>query len=298
MPTPVDEQTQRMYEALCEPFPPEVLEWRALAVGNKTSKPEVKNGLLFTFITARAVMDRLDQVCGWDGWRDEYLPSPNGTGVLCRLYVRLPDGEWIVKEDSSGQTEVEPEKGSVSGALKRAAVKYGIGRYLYGLGDTWAKCLINGKSAKPIVRPALPKWALPKDHPGEKGMIVIDSYLHERYMGSSGGNGGQASTAQHTPASAPKPAVAQEPKQTPVANTNASTATERARAYVIPEGHGIPFEGRTLGNVLDEKPVLGRKVLSILAGHENGASFKPVTDEDNKLVLAAEHLLSTLSKSE
>ena len=95
MPTPVDEQTQRMYEAFCEPFPPEVLEWRALAVGNKTSKPEVKNGLLFTFITARAVMDRLDQVCGWDGWRDEYLPSPNGTGVLCRLSVRLPDGEWI-----------------------------------------------------------------------------------------------------------------------------------------------------------------------------------------------------------
>jgi hypothetical protein len=41
------------------------------------------------------------------------------------------------KADGAGDTDVEPEKGALSDAFKRAAVRWGIGRYLYGIGPVW-----------------------------------------------------------------------------------------------------------------------------------------------------------------
>ncbi len=46
--------------------------------------------------------------------------------------IRDPvSGEWVEKQDGSGPTDMEPFKGGISGALKRAAVAWGIGRELY-----------------------------------------------------------------------------------------------------------------------------------------------------------------------
>jgi hypothetical protein len=59
---------------------------------------------------------------------------------LCRLKVRIGD-EWITKEDVGGQSEQPDEgdrrKAAFSDALKRAAVKFGIGRYLYRQKPQW-----------------------------------------------------------------------------------------------------------------------------------------------------------------
>lgn len=291
--------TPDMYAKLCEPFPPDVLDWMARSFGSKPEDGKVTKARLITFVTARAIQDRLDAVCGFDGWRDEYVPAPAG-GVLCRLSVRLPSGEWITKEGIAANTDIEPEKGGESGSLKRAAVKYGIGRYLYDLGDTWGRCLARGKSLIVLERPPLPVWALPSGHQAENSYVPVDRYLYKRHIGEAQT---QTQTQAQKPALAaapvPAPALAKADAQPQPAPTSATAGskptpeamTEKAKAYVIPAGKDIPFEGQTLGSALTQSPVLGKKVLEILAGKANGASFKPTSDDDKKLVLAAAHLL-------
>jgi hypothetical protein len=85
------------------------------------------------YITARTVMNRLDEILGPANWWDEYRQQENC--IVCRLTVRLPDGQVITKEDAGGHAGMsdqgDDEKSAHSDAFKRAAVKFGIGRYLY-----------------------------------------------------------------------------------------------------------------------------------------------------------------------
>lgn len=52
----------------------------------------------------------------------------NNGGVECGISIKI-DGEWITKWDAAENTQVEAVKGGRSGAMKRAAVQWGIGRY-------------------------------------------------------------------------------------------------------------------------------------------------------------------------
>ena len=97
--------------------------------------------LALAYLDARDVMDRLDSAVGPANWRDSYEETSKGR-LLCTLSIRV-DGEWISKADGAGNTDVEGEKGAISDALKRAAVKWGIGRYLYDLGNVWAPCELS-----------------------------------------------------------------------------------------------------------------------------------------------------------
>jgi len=56
--------------------------------------------------------------------------------------------EWIWKADGAGDTDVEAEKGAISDAFKRAAVKWGVGRYLYDLDSPWVALEPSGRSFK------------------------------------------------------------------------------------------------------------------------------------------------------
>ena len=64
-------------------------------------------------------------------------------------------------------TDVEGEKGAISDALKRTAVKLGIGRYLYNLPAVWVPIEPWGKSHRivPGEEPELPEWARPAGAP-------------------------------------------------------------------------------------------------------------------------------------
>ena len=162
------------WELLKEPFQASEIDWRVGQSG-KTAQGKVWCRVL-AYLTSRAVMERLDAVFGCDGWEDEYVPGPAG-GVVCRLSVHFLDGETerkITREDGAENTDIEGVKGGISGALKRAAVKYGIGRYLYDLPDGWANVHDGGKNrartkAKDGQRseafkwdpPGMPAWALP-----------------------------------------------------------------------------------------------------------------------------------------
>jgi hypothetical protein len=105
-------------------------------------KPQTVSGnraLAVPFVDARVIQDRLDDVLGVMGWQDSYQSLPDGS-VVCRLRIRL-GAEWITKEDVGGQSEQPDEgdrrKSAFSDALKRAAVKFGIGRYLYRVKPQW-----------------------------------------------------------------------------------------------------------------------------------------------------------------
>ena len=144
-----------IFSRLAEPFNPADLEWRPGAINADKTR-----ALALAYITSRAVMDRLDEVVGPGNWRDEYRPGPDG-GLICGLSLRL-DGEWITKWDGAENTDIEAIKGGLSDAFKRAAVKWGIGRYLYKLPQTWVACEQHGKNLVLIGAPSLPAWAAPQ----------------------------------------------------------------------------------------------------------------------------------------
>lgn len=99
-------------------------------------RSRTQSGRPVPYVTARVVMNRLDEVAGPAGWWDEYTPIDNA--VVCKLTIRTPDGSTITKCDAGGCSQTsdssDVEKSGFSDAFKRAAVKFGVGRYLYGDG--------------------------------------------------------------------------------------------------------------------------------------------------------------------
>lgn len=100
-------------------------------------------GLVLWYIDARSVMERLDNVLGPANWQDEYVPLEGGS-VMCKLSIRVPPAEeWITKSDVGGESDQKDGgdrmKSAFSDALKRAAVKFGVGRYLYNIPHRWAE---------------------------------------------------------------------------------------------------------------------------------------------------------------
>jgi hypothetical protein len=171
---------------LARPFPEKDIEWRVGRSGiTGSNKPWI---VPLAYLTARAVMDRLDTVCGPDLWQDDYkietYPDNDGVPKLlfeCRISINC-GGEWITKTDAAQPTDFEPIKGGYSDAFKRAAVKWGIGRYLYHLENSFAEISMEKKPRelgwrREFVKdkktannatvywkpPALPDWALPQN---------------------------------------------------------------------------------------------------------------------------------------
>ncbi len=162
-------------EKLCAPFRQDEIEWR---IGRAGKKDEIW-AMALAYVSSRAVRDRLDDVFGIDGWRDEYrvMEVPGGAaGIMCRLWFKSDAGDWLWREDGAQQTDMESFKGGISDALKRAAASLGIGRYLYKLDETFVAC--NPRKTKDFphyarlkkedggdvfywATPKLPGWALP-----------------------------------------------------------------------------------------------------------------------------------------
>ncbi len=139
---------------LKRPFKPSQLGWKAQATSADKSK-----ALAVPYIDARDVQNRLDEAVGIDGWRTSFVQLADHC-TLCRLELCI-EGQWIPREDVGGASDQPDEgdrtKASVSDALKRAAVAWGVGRYLYYLPQYWLP--FDGK--KIIGTPDLPHWALP-----------------------------------------------------------------------------------------------------------------------------------------
>ena len=121
-----------IFEQLRSEFPRNAISWRA-----QSMKQDGTAAMALAYIDARDVMNRLDDVLGPEGWQCRY-PHANGKTV-CEIGIRVGE-EWIWKADGAGDSDIEAEKGALSDAFKRAAVRWGIGRYLYDLDSPWVDC--------------------------------------------------------------------------------------------------------------------------------------------------------------
>lgn len=82
------------------------------------------------YIDARDVMRVLDEVCGAGGWQDDYRVI--NEQLFAGIGIKI-ENEWVWKWDTGTESQTEKEKGIVSDSFKRAAVKWGVGRFLYDL---------------------------------------------------------------------------------------------------------------------------------------------------------------------
>lgn len=155
--------------ALSKPFPDGVVSCKPQSVkGNRA--------LAVFYIDARDVMDRLDATVGVAGWRDSYRLLTDGS-VQCKLKVKIGD-VWIAKEDVGSPSD-QPDcgdrlKAAFSDALKRAAVKFGIGRFLYELPMQWHD--YDPVKKQFATTPKLPRSATtPKQQPEQKPTASAES---------------------------------------------------------------------------------------------------------------------------
>jgi hypothetical protein len=93
-------------------------------------------------------MEVLDDAVGVGGWQDKYRRDDDGS-LVCSIGIRVDD-EWVWKEDVGTKSTYEKEKGEYSDAFKRAAVKWGVGRFLYDLKMEYVDTNKAGKGAYPV----------------------------------------------------------------------------------------------------------------------------------------------------
>jgi hypothetical protein len=151
------------YDRLRFPFLTDQISWR---VGSSAERDGKVMGLPLAYIDARDVMERLDDVLKPENWQCRY--SEQGTKTICEIGVNIgaidptKNPDWVWKSDGAGDTDYEAEKGALSDAFKRAAVRWGIGRYLYGLKSPWVE--VEKKGAKTLVIPKESKAKLDALH--------------------------------------------------------------------------------------------------------------------------------------
>ena len=186
-------------EELKKPFPANKIQWRVGATNNNNTR-----GLALAYIDARAIMNRLDEVVGPENWQKEYFLGENEE-IVCNLGIRI-NGEWVWKSDGAGKTDFEAIKGGMSDSFKRAAVCWGIGRYLYDLPTKWVN--IEKKGGRYVIEkePKLPPKFLPENavqrirniyqNNPKRVKETIKKFLEEVGLGSNLSNVSQLTNVQ------------------------------------------------------------------------------------------------------
>lgn len=163
------------------PFNPEDISWKPQTVDYKA-----KTALAVAYADPRAYVDRLNEVFGVGGWSDEYVftvtpfnkfikgkkaykdtPATEdkqipGNKAIVVATLSIP--EFGVRISSTGDSDAADDNAATSAeaqAFKRAAMKLGLGRYLYELPKVTAGYDFGKWTDGP---PSLPDWAMPKYH--------------------------------------------------------------------------------------------------------------------------------------
>jgi len=142
------ELTREILEELKKPF--QEIQWRA---GPKSQN----RAMALAYIEARDVMDRLDEVIGgdWEFRWEVCREDVKGTLTVC----------GVTREDvgDAGEGDFKSLKSAVSDALKRCAVHFGVGRYLYRFPAQWVG--YDPEKKRLTETPQVPEWAVPKHDP-------------------------------------------------------------------------------------------------------------------------------------
>jgi hypothetical protein len=155
-------------QQLERPFPVTSIKWRV----GPTNKDK-SSCIPLPYFDARDVMSRLTDVVGLENWQCRYPLSDSGL-LICEIGIRgavlnheIPRDEWVWKANGAGDTDIEAEKGKASDAFKRAAVLWGVGKYLYSLPQEWVPIKDGRRLPMQQIRilmDFLPTWATPEGY--------------------------------------------------------------------------------------------------------------------------------------
>lgn len=102
------------------------------------------------YLDARSVMQRFDNILGADRWHNTVVEIKEG--FLATITVLCGNDDNLIpisKQDVAELSNIEATKGGASDAFKRAAVLWGVGRYLYNTGKHFAEFIDSPNNSKP-----------------------------------------------------------------------------------------------------------------------------------------------------
>jgi hypothetical protein len=204
-------------QRLKAPFPFDEVEAKIQVTTNDKTK-----GMAVFYTNSRAIQNRLDEVLGPFGWKNQYI-SWHERAQLCGIAVLCAErNEWIGKYDGAECSDVEPIKGGLSDSFKRAACMWGIGRYLYLIDGVWVSLEQKGKNH--IIKKD--QYALLK---AEYNAAI------NKIFGTADESGSLVEPSPHTSSSRTPQAI----------NTKKPTPLEQAPSSEATSSLATPFNGKT-----------------------------------------------------
>jgi hypothetical protein len=281
------ESNKELAAALAAPFPADHVSWKPQVISK-----DKKRALAVAYIDARDVAERLDEAVGPLNWQVDHKQI--GGLVVTGLGLRdAQTGAFVWKWDTgfvggadseSEDTQMKARKGTISDGLKRAAVLWGIGRYLYRLPKVWVD--FDNEHRKLASLPTLPEWALPESErkpvsakakravqrlaqPDGDSAASATKGDHaggdarSQATAAAGNNGGQATSPAapngnggHAPAASAPAAAAPKPDGNPQGAVPGNKALVEARAVICPLApkEHPEYKGKTLGELTTLAP--------------------------------------------
>ena len=138
---------QDTIKKLCEPFPFEEVEAKIQVHSKK--KPL---GMAVFYIDSRAIQKRLDEAVGPFNWSNQFINWQENSQICGISIFNEERKEWVTKHDGAENSDIEAIKGGLTYAFKRAAVLWGIGRYLYQIGGVWVETEKRGNSDSNFIK--------------------------------------------------------------------------------------------------------------------------------------------------
>lgn len=121
---------------LLRPFAQRDIELKPSATNREKTK-----GLASPYADMRCYFARLDKICGVENWSHTITLSERG--AVCALTIfgvtKSAAGDYPPTGDVNSATSAEAQ------AFKRTCAAFGLGRYLYSMGDVWAELDSSGK---------------------------------------------------------------------------------------------------------------------------------------------------------
>lgn len=187
-----EQRVKEVIAQLEEPFDPELIYFKPQAI-NKAKDSAVAAA----YADPRAYSDRLNEVVGPDKWSVQYAVTTISPIAGTRdsngkiewkdkftykgkvMVVATLSIEGVGQNSGTGESDAVDENAITSAeaqAFKRAATRFGLGRYLYDLPkNQWVP--YDDSSRRITKPPQLPDWAIPKKN-CDQCKTVIEPYQH------------------------------------------------------------------------------------------------------------------------
>lgn len=132
---PQEKNLTEIYAALSAPFPPEAVQ--------RTKGDETHKGYDTTGIGYQWIVNRLNEVCGLDGWGYDYKILNESIGEFAnkkpRIELTVETSIWISAVENSracigghiASNYADAYKGAITNALKKTAAFWGVGKQAY-----------------------------------------------------------------------------------------------------------------------------------------------------------------------